>query len=80
LLEQFFINLIKNAIQDQVNEKQIKITTYQDENSRLIIDVADNGPGITREAAGKIFIPFFYHEKKGVGYWFKYFETNNAFT
>jgi len=70
LLEQVFINLIKNAIQameDQVNEKQIQITTCQDENSRLIIEVADNGPGITREAAEKIFIPFFTTKRKGSG-------------
>ena len=40
---------------------------YQDEKSRVIISIKDNGSGIDEEAQNKIFIPFFTTKKKGSG-------------
>ena len=69
LIQQVLINLIKNAIQalsDQENKK-IEVNAYQDEKSRVIISVKDNGPGIEEEAQSKIFIQFFTTKKQGSG-------------
>jgi two-component system, NtrC family, nitrogen regulation sensor histidine kinase NtrY len=69
LLEQVLINLLKNACQamsDQATGK-IWLLGYQDENGRAVIEVADNGPGITPEAQEKIFIPFYTTKPTGSG-------------
>ncbi len=69
MIEQVLINLVKNAIEavhDQA-EKQIILRAYLDDRSRVSIEVADNGQGMTQEAAAKIFIPFFTTKKTGSG-------------
>jgi signal transduction histidine kinase len=33
----------------------------------VIVEVSDNGPGIIKEAIGKIFVPFFTTKKAGSG-------------
>lgn len=69
LLEQVLINLIKNAVQamQEQPEKKIILVAYQTERGRLIIEVTDNGPGIKKEAQGRIFIPFYTTKKSGSG-------------
>jgi signal transduction histidine kinase len=66
-LKQLFMNLILNsleAIQEQGNV-WIKIKSPFD--SKVNIEVADDGPGIPPEQLGKIFQPFFTSKKNGTG-------------
>lgn len=69
LIEQVIINLLRNAVQalDRAPDRRITVEAYIDEQERPAIRVGDNGPGIAREALGKIFIPFFTTKKAGSG-------------
>jgi nitrogen fixation/metabolism regulation signal transduction histidine kinase len=69
LIEQVLINLIVNAIEavkDQ-EEPRIILSAEQTLNKKVILKVADNGPGIPEEVLDKIFIPFFSTKKNGSG-------------
>lgn len=80
-LNQVFINIISNAI-DTLNEynKQrslddflgrpltITIRTFMlEENSRVVIEIRDNGPGMTADVKDRIFEPFFTTKPVGEG-------------
>lgn len=64
-LNQVWTNLIDNAIDATKGRGTIQLTTRV-ENNQVMVEVADNGPGIPAEIQGKIFEPFF--TTKGVGY------------
>ena len=65
-LNQVFLNLIINAIQATGETGNISIRLYEKENS-IIVEVEDNGIGITAENKSKIFEPFFTTKPKGIG-------------
>jgi two-component system, NtrC family, nitrogen regulation sensor histidine kinase NtrY len=69
LIEQVLINLIQNAIQalDITTGKKIELSGYIDDTGKIIIEVKDNGRGISEEALSKIFIPFFSTKQSGSG-------------
>jgi two-component system, NtrC family, nitrogen regulation sensor histidine kinase NtrY len=69
LIQQVLINLMKNAIQalQDCENKAIEVNAYQDEKSKTIISVKDNGTGIEEDAQSRIFIPFFTTKKTGSG-------------
>ena len=65
-LNQVWTNLIDNAI-DAVGEKgRIQIRTYQEE-AYVIVEIADNGPGIAPEIQSRMFEPFFTTKEVGTG-------------
>ncbi len=68
LIEQVLINLVVNSL-EALKEKQDPkiILSAAQSKSRLLIKVADNGPGIYPEVLDKIFIPFFSTKKSGSG-------------
>lgn len=69
LIEQVLINLILNAI-DAVKNKpdpKIVLSAYTDNDSKIIIKLADNGSGMSEEIMDKIFVPFFSTKKNGNG-------------
>jgi nitrogen fixation/metabolism regulation signal transduction histidine kinase len=68
LIEQVFINLIRNAIQsfEKEDSKNIQIRVIN-ENSKIQIEISDNGKGIKPVDLKKIFIPFFTTKKSGSG-------------
>jgi two-component system nitrogen regulation sensor histidine kinase NtrY len=69
LIEQVLINLVMNSIQafnDQEN-KQIVMSAFMDYAGRVLIQVSDNGSGISEEIRDKIFVPFFTTREKGSG-------------
>lgn len=69
LLDQALINLVRNAIdalQDSTNG-HIALSARRDIDGRVMISVADNGPGIAPEQREKVFVPFFTTKKRGSG-------------
>lgn len=69
MLEQMLINLLKNAEQALENAKDAKVTlsAILNKRGRIVIEVSDNGPGISDELAEKIFVPFFTTKRDGSG-------------
>jgi signal transduction histidine kinase len=63
-LNQVWTNIIDNAIDAMGGKGELRIRTYRDENC-VIVEIGDNGPGISREVEPHIFEPFF--TTKGVG-------------
>ncbi|MFV0590653.1 MAG: sensor histidine kinase [Draconibacterium sp.] len=68
-ISQVIINLIKNALEALKNTDNgaIKIKGGYNENGRVQISVADNGPGIADDVMDKIFVPFFTTKESGSG-------------
>ena len=69
LIEQVLINLIINAIDAVTNQQNPKITlsVFQNNHQQVIIEVRDNGVGMSDELIDKIFIPFFTSKTNGSG-------------
>ena len=69
LLDMVFINLIKNSMEalENTEEPQIRITISKYEEERALIEVKDNGAGMTEEIISQIFIPFYTTKRKGSG-------------
>jgi signal transduction histidine kinase len=65
-LNQLFLNLIVNAAQAIEGEGIITIKT-SNEADKLVIQIADTGPGIPEEVRSKIFDPFFSTKEIGEG-------------
>ncbi len=65
-LEQVMINLFANAI-DAMSGKGSLMVAAKEDDSRVIIRIADTGSGMTRETLDKIFEPFFTTKGKGTG-------------
>ena len=69
LIEQVLINLIINAIDAVKNQQNPKImlSVFQNSQQQVIIEVRDNGVGMSDELIDKIFIPFFTSKINGSG-------------
>ncbi len=69
LIEQVLINLIINAIDAVRNHSNPKITlsVFQNNQQQVIIEVLDNGVGMSEELMDKIFVPFFTSKPNGSG-------------
>ena len=69
LIEQVLINLIINAIDAVQHQSSPKITisVFQNNQQQVIIEVRDNGVGMSDELMDKIFVPFFTSKPNGSG-------------
>lgn len=69
LLEQILINLLKNSEQALCHCDNPHVTLVGRLNQRgyVLIEVADNGPGIPTDIANKVFVPFFTTKPHGSG-------------
>jgi signal transduction histidine kinase len=65
-LNQVWTNLIDNAIGAMDGEGALELKAYQDDDW-VVVEVADNGPGIPAEVQEKIFDPFFTTKEPGEG-------------
>jgi signal transduction histidine kinase len=63
-LNQIWTNIIDNAIDAMGGEGQLRVRTYRDDNC-AVVEIIDNGPGISPEVQPHIFEPFY--TTKGVG-------------
>lgn len=66
-LQQVFLNLINNAIDAVGQGGSLEISTAVDSQGRLVVEFADNGPGIKPENIKQIFDPFFTTKEPGKG-------------
>jgi nitrogen fixation/metabolism regulation signal transduction histidine kinase len=68
LQDQALINLMRNAMEALRDETagRILLSAFQ-ENGRVVIAVADNGPGIAPDQREKVFVPFFTTKRQGSG-------------
>ena len=63
-LNQVWTNIIDNAIDAMGGKGELRVRTYREDNC-VVVEIADNGPGILPEIRSHIFEPFF--TTKGVG-------------
>ncbi len=63
-LNQVWTNIIDNAIDAMGGEGKLRVRTFRDDNS-VVVEITDDGPGISREVQAHMFEPFF--TTKGVG-------------
>ncbi|QHT59210.1 PAS domain S-box protein [Paenibacillus lycopersici] len=66
-LKQVFINVIKNAIEIMMDGGVIEVCCLRDAGGRIIVRIADQGPGIAQEQLVKIGQPFYTTKEKGTG-------------
>jgi signal transduction histidine kinase len=65
-LNQVWTNLIDNAIDAVDGEGTLSLITRQ-ENAFVMVEVADDGPGIEPEAQARLFEPFYTTKEVGIG-------------
>jgi len=63
-LNQVWTNIIDNAIDAMGGQGELRVSTYRDD-ACVVVEIADNGPGIPAKVLPHIFEPFF--TTKGVG-------------
>jgi len=63
-LNQVWTNIIDNAVDAMGGKGELRVRTYRDD-SCVVVEIGDNGPGISPEIKAHIFEPFF--TTKGVG-------------
>jgi signal transduction histidine kinase len=65
-LNQVWTNIIDNAIDAMGGKGELRIRTYRDDNC-VVVEIADNGPGILPEIQAHMFEPFFTTKAVGQG-------------
>lgn len=69
MLDQALINLVRNAADalEEQSRKEIRVVAFTDDKQRTVLEVQDNGSGISQEMQDKIFDPFFTTRPHGSG-------------
>jgi len=65
-LNQIWTNLIDNAIDAMGGKGELTVRTYRDDTC-VVVEIGDNGPGISPEVKAHIFEPFFTTKAVGEG-------------
>jgi signal transduction histidine kinase len=65
-LNQVWTNLIDNAIDAMSGKGELRVRTCR-EDSSVMVEISDNGPGIPKEIQSRIFEPFFTTKAVGQG-------------
>jgi len=66
-LRQVFSNLILNACEAVDEKGEITISTSYTDDHSILVEIEDNGPGISEKARARIFEPFYTTKKGGTG-------------
>lgn len=65
-MKQVFINIIKNGIEALNHNGHLEVLAFS-EDEQVIIKIADNGEGMTKEQLSRIGTPFYSTKDKGTG-------------
>jgi signal transduction histidine kinase len=65
-LNQVWTNIIDNAVDAMGGQGELRIRTYREDNC-VVVEIADNGPGIPADIRSRIFEPFFTTKRVGEG-------------
>src|SRR5215469_2297397 len=65
-LNQVWTNLIDNAIDAMSGQGELRVRTYREDDC-VVVEIRDNGPGISDEVKAHIFEPFFTTKAVGEG-------------
>jgi signal transduction histidine kinase len=65
-LNQVWTNVIDNAIDAMGGKGELRVRTYRDDGC-VVVEIGDNGPGISPEVKTHIFEPFFTTKAVGEG-------------
>jgi len=65
-LNQVWTNIIDNAIDAMGGKGELRVRTYRDDDC-VVVEITDNGPGISPDIQPHIFEPFFTTKKVGEG-------------
>ncbi|MBU9723377.1 MULTISPECIES: PAS domain S-box protein [Bacillaceae] len=66
-IKQVFINIIKNAMESMSHKGVIKVKLIDYDHDTIIIEVDDQGCGISEELAPQIGLPFYSTKERGTG-------------
>jgi len=66
-IKQLFMNLILNSLEAIEKQGNVWIHLQSSADSRVSVEIADDGPGIPPEQLAKVFLPFFTSKKHGTG-------------
>lgn len=68
-VQQVLTNLIRNAIEAMKDSprRELTVRTHKAEHGKLVVEVADTGPGISEEVAARLFQPFVTTKSNGMG-------------
>jgi signal transduction histidine kinase len=65
-LNQVWTNILDNAVDALAGQGEIRLHTYRDDD-RVVVEIADNGPGIPPEIQSRVFEAFYTTKPPGVG-------------
>ena len=67
-LEQILVNLLQNSAEALVDVADAKVTiSVRKENGMIVLNVADNGPGLSKAMIARLFTPFSTEREGGLG-------------
>ncbi|HEX9725593.1 MAG TPA: ATP-binding protein [Vicinamibacteria bacterium] len=68
LIRRVFINIIDNAIEATSGKGHVVVTTsHEPQNNVVVVEIADDGPGIPPEDRDKLFVPYYSTKRRGSG-------------
>jgi two-component system, LuxR family, sensor kinase FixL len=68
-VQQVLLNLMRNAVEamQEVERRELTVSTHKEDNETVRIDVRDTGPGIAPEITHQLFQPFITTKRQGMG-------------
>jgi signal transduction histidine kinase len=66
-ISEIFINLLQNAREAMNGQGRLNVSAHYGDNYCVVVQIADNGPGIAPDYVNRIFEPYFTTKEKGTG-------------